>query len=538
MNFHSFINLNLNEIRTGVIEVLAADPTGVLGRFYVNSGSKRLRIHDGTTWQEYGTGTGTVTNVTVNSLPPLFTTGVVMSSTTPEVSFTLSTASQNAVWAGPASGGAGTPGYRGLVQADIPASIPLSYWGAATANINLGAFLMSSSSDPVSPNDFTRKQWVENLFQGVRDYKESVRVAAAGNVAGTYTATGGASTRGQFSAMPNTLNGVTLVAGDRLLLPSQTNAAQNGIWVVTTLGTGANGVWDRASDFDTDAEVSSGTMVYVSTFGTTDNRGSYVLTTADPIVVGGASGTNLSFTQISAVGGYVAGGGMTLTGYTFDIVSANTGIVVNADNIALNLNSTASGLEIFSGLRIKPDVATANTLPITITANGAGIPYNSTSFVSTAGVLTLAATVAPAAGGLTLSAGALSVNVDNATLYVNTNQVKVKPAGIDHTHISSAAFGTSITGGSGTQINVAGYTFVTGTTVARKYTTTASLATGAFTNTITHGLNTKDVQVYVRNSTTDAFILTEMVHTSVNVVTISGNNNTGAAIGVSVIVIG
>jgi hypothetical protein len=85
-----------------------------------------------------------------------------------------------------------------------------------------------------------------------------VRTATTANV-GTYTATAGASTRGQIRA-PNVLDGVTLIATNRILVKNSTNGAANGIYVVTTAGTGANGVWDRATDFDADTEV---TMFYV-----------------------------------------------------------------------------------------------------------------------------------------------------------------------------------------------------------------------------------------------------------------------------------
>lgn len=189
---------------------------------------------------------------------------------------------------------------------------------------------------PTLGTHLVNKTYVDSLFQGVRDYKESVRVASTANVTVTYNSTGGTSARGQITAAPNTLNGVSLASGNRILLKNQSTGAQNGIWVVTTVGTGANGVWDRATDFDADAEVTSGATCYVSEFVTTDNRGTYVLTTSDPITIGGASGTALTFTQIDSPTGYQAGNGLTLTGLTFDVGTASSArIVVNADNIDL-----------------------------------------------------------------------------------------------------------------------------------------------------------------------------------------------------------
>jgi hypothetical protein len=87
-----------------------------------------------------------------------------------------------------------------------------------------------------------------------------VRTATTANV-GTYTA--GASTRGQITGAPNVLDGVTLIATNRILVKNSTNGAANGIYVVTTAGTGANGVWDRATDFDADTEVTANAFMFI-----------------------------------------------------------------------------------------------------------------------------------------------------------------------------------------------------------------------------------------------------------------------------------
>jgi hypothetical protein len=241
--------------------------------------------------------------------------------------------------------------------------------------------LPESSVVPTSANQLTNKSYVDTLFQGVRDYKESVRVASAGAVTVTYSATGGTSARGQITAAPNTLNGVTLSNGNRILLKNQASGAQNGIWVVTTAGSGSNGIWDRATDFDTDTEVTSGLMVYVSEATTTDNRGTYLLSTPDPIIVGGASGTALTFVQISSVATVEAGAGLTQTGLTINVVAADDSLTVAPDALSVRLASTG-GLQVTSssGINIKSDTVTADTIGITTTTNGAGIKYNTSIF--------------------------------------------------------------------------------------------------------------------------------------------------------------
>jgi phage-related tail fiber protein len=84
---------------------------------------------------------------------------------------------------------------------------------------------------------------------------------------------------------PNTLDGVTLAANDRILVKSQSTASQNGIYVVTTLGTGANGTWTRATDADGAGELLASTLITVSE-GTTNDNSLWMLTTDDPITIG------------------------------------------------------------------------------------------------------------------------------------------------------------------------------------------------------------------------------------------------------------
>jgi hypothetical protein len=213
----------------------------------------------------------------------------------------------------------------------------LSGFGAATADVALGGFKITNLATPTAATDAATKGYVDSVATGL-DPKASARAASTAAVTVTYAATGGTSARGQMTAMPNTIDGVTLAANDRVLLKNQAAGAQNGIWVVSTLGTGANGVWDRATDFDQDAEVTSGAFVFVEE-GTVNADTGWVLTTNNPITIGGGSGTVLVWAQFSGAGTFTAGSGLTQSGTTFN-VGAGTGIVVNADDVAVNRTGT------------------------------------------------------------------------------------------------------------------------------------------------------------------------------------------------------
>ena len=83
---------------------------------------------------------------------------------------------------------------------------------------------------------------------------------------------------------PSTLDGVTLAAGDTVLLRNQTTGGQNGIYTVTTLGTGANGTWTRHTDFDLAGDFSQGMIIKVLEGAQAGSK--FELTTTGAIVLG------------------------------------------------------------------------------------------------------------------------------------------------------------------------------------------------------------------------------------------------------------
>jgi len=115
------------------------------------------------------------------------------------------------------------------------------------------------------------------------DYKQATRVVTTTNV----TLSGGA---------PNSVDGVNLSVNDRVLVTGQSTGSQNGIYYVTTVGSGSNGTWARSVDTDTTGELEAGTIVMV-TEGTTYADTQWKLTTNNPIVIGT---TALVFVQVAS----------------------------------------------------------------------------------------------------------------------------------------------------------------------------------------------------------------------------------------------
>jgi|GEM_PF-1914444 len=162
---------------------------------------------------------------------------------------------------------------------------------------------------PTADNDAANKSYVDAIKQGL-DVKDSARVATTTNI----TLSG-----------EQTIDGVSAVTGNRVLVKNQTAGEENGIYVV------AAGAWSRSADADTDAEVTTGMFIFVSE-GTVHSDSGWVLITNDPIVLGT---TALTFVQFSGAGQITAGAGLTKTGNTLD-VGAGDGISVAADSVAVD----------------------------------------------------------------------------------------------------------------------------------------------------------------------------------------------------------
>ena len=171
------------------------------------------------------------------------------------------------------------------------------------------------ATTPSNANDAASKSYVDSTINGL-DVKESVHLAttAAGTLASDF-------------ANGDTIDGVALATGDRILIKDQADASENGVYTVN-----ASGAPTRAADFDADSEVTAGAFFFVEE-GTVNGDNGFTLTTNDDITVGT---TDLTFTQFSGSGQITAGTGLTKSGNTLNAVGGD-GIVANANDLAIDL---------------------------------------------------------------------------------------------------------------------------------------------------------------------------------------------------------
>jgi hypothetical protein len=201
----------------------------------------------------------------------------------------------------------------GALQA-MPGNTRLDQITAPTNNLAMAGLRITGLQDPSGLQDAATKFYVDNVATGL-DVKASVKGASTANIA-------------SLSGSPGTVDAVTYITGDRILVKDQTTQAQNGIYVVNTAG-----AWTRATDMDNWAEVPAAFVVVEQG---TNNAETVWICASDP---GGTLGTTaITFTQLQSAASILAGNGLLRTGNTIDIVLAGgnaSGLTLTADSLAI-----------------------------------------------------------------------------------------------------------------------------------------------------------------------------------------------------------
>jgi hypothetical protein len=523
--FVSNVDLNKNELRNAVVHVLSTAPSTPLeGQIYYNSVSQTIFVcttgGGSPAFKDLGK-QGTVTSVSGTS--PI---SVSNGTTTPAISisaadgsnagsmssahYTLVNNATNANTAstivkrdasGNFSAGTITAALTGNVSGDVTGNVTgtvsslsnhdtgdlaegtnlyytdtrvranrLDQMSAPTASVSLNSQKITGLADPTDAQDAATKAYVDAARSGL-DVKQSVRAATTENV--TLSGT-------------QTIDGVSLIATNRVLVKDQSTTSENGIWVVSA------STWSRATDADSDAEVTAGLFTFVEE-GTDNGNSGFVLTTDNPITVGT---TGLTFAQFSGAGQITAGNGLTKTGNTIDAVGTTDRITVNANSI--DISSTYVGQSTITTLgTVTTGTWSASTIVVGKGGTGA------TSFTS------------------------------NGILYGNTTDaLQVTSAGTEYQVLQAGSGGTPTFGA----LNLGQSAAITGTLPLGNGGTGATTAlaarsalgtpakykayvpSGSTTAVITHSLNTTDVMVEVYEVESGNTVYCDVTRYSVDVV--------------------
>ena len=394
------IDLNQNQLLNAAIQNLATAPSSpVSGQIYYNTTNKFLYIYDGSNWNQaggisygtlsarptassvsagtfyyatdnyllyysnastwqqvsnFGSGQSTTTSIAGSAADGTSTNfaradhahaGPGFGAVTAETTFGISSANGSATTVahsdhthGTPSLGSSTPGAVASTSGAAgsastasasdhthgltPANFTLDTFGAPATNVSFNSKKITSLLDPTSAQDAATKNYVDSVAQGL-------------NVKGSVVA---ATTASITLVGAQTVDGVSVVAGNRVLVKNQSTASFNGIYVVQTTA------WTRSTDEPTPTQ---GDFTFVEQ-GTVNAAQGWIL----------ANGTT-TWTQFSAAGEYTAGNGISITGASIAFNPLSTGGLQTASggaSILLQTNSglatTSSGLAVGAGTGI------------------------------------------------------------------------------------------------------------------------------------------------------------------------------------------
>ena len=290
--FLTAIDLAKNELQNAAVQNLASAPSApVKGQLYFNStgGDNTLYWWDGSSWVP--------AKATGGAFPGYGTVPA-------ETSYGIAKADGAATTVARSDHTHGTP------------ALPTHNALVATADVAFSGFKLTGVGAPVAGTDATNKDYVDNLAAGL-SWKDAVRAATTANIT--------------LSGL-QTIDTVSVVGNDRVLVKNQSTASANGIYLASV------GAWARATDSDTNTEL-EGATVFVMEGGQADTA--WTMTANAPITVGT---TNLTWAQFGAGTAYTAGAGLALSGSTFNIGATNASIIVGTDDIGVGFAGTGAAV--------------------------------------------------------------------------------------------------------------------------------------------------------------------------------------------------
>ena len=399
-----------------------------------------------------GTGNGSVTSIALSG----GTTGITVTGSPITTSGTFTLGGTLAV----ANGGTGA----------TTAGAALTSLGAAAsgANTDITSIALTTgtiSTTPSGGNDIVNKAYVDTLAASGIHFHQPVRVESPINLNATYdngTAGVGATLTNAGTQAALVIDGVTVSVNDRVLVYQQTNPVQNGIYVVTSVGSGStNWILTRSSDANTyvinsAAGLSEGSTVFVQQ-GTTGAGETYTCNTAGTITFGT---TAITFAQISSAQIYSAGTGLTLAGTQFSIT--NTGLTASTYGSASSVPVIAFNAQGQATSVTNTSIAIAGSQ---ITSGSVAVANGGTGQTSyTDGQLLIGNTATGSLSKATLTAGS-GISITNGN--------------------GSISIASTLSGGSVTSVDVAGGT--TGLTFSGGPVTTSGTITVAGTLAVANG---------------------------------------------------
>ena len=471
--FEGYANGSWGAIVTGSGVTSVGTGNGLLGGPITSTGTITIDTTVVVTWSD----TQTLTNKTISGSSNTITNIGNSSLTNSSVTYngvtvalgssgTITAANPNALTIGTGLSGTSYDGSSAVTIAIANTGVNAATYGSSSSvpvfavnaqgqitsvtNTTINAVALTTgtiSTSPSASTDIANKAYVDTTAQGL-SAKASCRLATTANI----TLSGN-----------QTIDGVTTVTGNRILVKNQSSSQFNGIYVA------AAGAWTRAADMDVWSEV-PGSFVFITAGSTQANTG-WTTTAAD---VGTIDVTAMPWVQFSGAGTYLAGTGLTLTGNTFSIT--NTAVTAgtygtDARNMTLTVNAQGQITALFDQpIALAASQITSGTLAVA--RGGTNIASYTVGDILYASGTTTLSKLALGTTNYVMTAGA------SAPQYVAQSTLSVGNA--------TNAANVAITTGAATTNYLA---FVTATTGNLPVLTNTGLTYNSSTNAITGGIN-------------------------------------------------
>jgi hypothetical protein len=364
--FYTDVDFRTHQALGFVLERLSSDPTSVDARLYFNTTTNRIRFYNGEEWVNIGdsssvegitavvaaegspitantttntvtidiseattsvkgamsatdkakldaaTNSNTASTIVMRDSSGNFSAGTITASLTGTASNASQLNSQNASYYLDRANHTGTQTASTISDlSTVVQAYTLDSFATPTSDISMGGNKITNLAAPVNDNDAVTKAYVDANSSGL-DAKESVRAATTEDITLTDE---------------QTIDGVELVDGDRVLVKNQEDATENGIYIVVDDDT-----WVRAPDADSESNVTTGMFTFVEE-GETHGGEGWVLITPGPLELGTSE---LQFTRFSSQGVISAGDGLDKTGNTLSVVGTAGRISVGAGGVDID----------------------------------------------------------------------------------------------------------------------------------------------------------------------------------------------------------